>query len=273
MSARWPVCVSSFLVAILVCAIVPTAHAEVKENGRLGFRVCRQIVGIAIDAIQFKTELGFVLGYIGEYVPISGPSPKIQSKMADSYRFENAGLDEQVIRKRAVHGRNVGSPWLRDSFVVKGEGGRQISFEGSERIPVNMVQEVACARRSEIVPFDCKDPAHLIAPWRAVSTRGPPFDFPIVDVSAQLDASRSFGAPNEFFGRSRQANGEETENYRECRDKNSANCDNILMMPMDKNPTFIEAEFKNGVRRGAIIFIGLCCLGGFAAFYWCLITR
>ncbi len=87
------------------------------------------------------------------------------------------------------------------------------------------------------------------------------------DISSQFTFFSAFSTLNQFIGSGGYAYGEEAENYCKNGYESSSNCDDLLMMVVSKSPEFVQADFEDGARRDAIIFIGLCCLAAFATFY------
>jgi hypothetical protein len=173
-------------IAILVGAVVPTAKAEIEKNGRLRSQIRGEVIGVAIDAIQFKTELRFPLGGAGENVAIGSPPPQEQPKVANPDGIEGVGVNTKRFGNSRIIGSYIARTRLRHALVLKREPPGQISFEAEERLPVDMIQKLTRARWSRVVPFNGEGPSDIIAPWGSYSAKSFPFYFFVVNIGAQL---------------------------------------------------------------------------------------
>ena len=99
------------------------------------------------------------------------------------------------------------------------------------------------------------------------------FDFMHSDVGTQLAAFGIFSGSSHFICRGSQTNCEESEYNSEYGNKEGADSNHFFMVTMDKSPQFTKPDFESSIGRGAIIYIGLCCMVAFACLFWWLITR
>lgn len=70
-----------------------------------------------------------------------------------------------------------------------------------------------------------------------------------------------------------QTDCENAENNSKCRNDNGRHSNRLLMVGVNEPSGIEEPNFERSVKGGAVFFIGVFCLLGFAAWFWWLITR
>lgn len=92
------------------------------------------------------------------------------------------------------------------------------------------------------------------------------------NIGPQLTFGGSSHLVNKVTSRRSEADREQPQNYCKCGDEDRRNSSNFLVSVMNETPNVEQSDFERGVRGGAIIFIGLCCLASFAAIFLCCLA-
>jgi hypothetical protein len=202
-------------------------------------------------------------------VLVFSPSPYQQRSFTIARTVQVKVDDGNWRRVNALTGADESSEHLGVRFVLKGERFERLLGQ-VDNVMTDLGDEPSSSGIPGIFPCNPKTPRRDI--------RDGIIELAQIDavqeyIGSQLPLGSFVSTLDEFVGRSSETHREETKNNREYRNEHRANRNNFFVMVMNKNPPGVQPDFEDGVRRGAIIFVGMCCFAAFAAFYWWLITR
>jgi hypothetical protein len=258
----------------LLCALIVILVFEGLQND--GVAAADRTVASKIEAMNLVLSENIIVIQAAE-------EPQTRSIAAYGFSLRNGGVDGRAI----INGlRRVAAPdhIFRKIFSGDGEGWRVCWSRGHHRIDYQLSDY---SRGFPIIFETIGDQEVFPAGESAVFT-GPkifndfddPLEVVVIDDNIEAGALSSdqricgfFGGNGGSLSSPREIDRKHAENDRENSDEYSRYRDDFLFVVMNKDPRPIEPDFERGVRGGAVIFIGICCLLAFACWFWWLIAR